>query len=128
MPEGDLPGFQASTFTHDGVSREVFHAGTGPAVIVIHEIPGPHPEGIAFGRRVVDAGFTVYMPSLFGTPGKPFGVAYSIPSIARACVAREVVTIATDRTSPIVSWLRRLAADAHAECGGPGAGAVGMCS
>ena len=35
--------------------------------------------------------------------------------------------MATDRTSPIISWLRRLAADAHAECGGPGVGAVGMC-
>src|SRR2546421_10872136 len=127
MPEGDLPGFQASTFTHDGVSRQVFRAGTGPAVIVIHEVPGLHPEVIAFGRRVVDAGFTVYMPSLFGTPGKPFGWAYSMRSIARACVAREFVTMATDRTSPIVSWLRRLAAVAHAECGGPGVGAVGMC-
>ena len=127
MPDGSIPGFQASTFTHDGVSRQVFRAGIGPAVIVIHEVPGLHPEVIAFGRRVVDAGLTVYMPSLFGTPGKPFGLAYSIRSIARACVAREFVTMATDRTSPIVSWLRRLAAVAHAECGGPGVGAVGMC-
>ena len=127
MPEGELPGFQASTFTHDGLSHEVFRAGTGPAVIVIHEVPGLHPEVIAFGRRVVDAGFTVYMPSLFGTPGKPFGWAYLIRSIARACVAREFVTMATDRTSPIVSWLRRLAAEAHGACGGPGVGAVGMC-
>src|SRR2546423_2385063 len=103
MPEGELPGFQAATFTHDGVSRQVFHAGTGPAVIVIHEVPRLHPEGIAFGRRVVDAGFTVYIPSLFGTPGKPFGVAYSIPSIARARVARPFVTIAPHRTSPIVT-------------------------
>src|SRR2546423_8631967 len=127
MPEGELPGFQASTFTHDGLSRQVFRAGTGPAVIVIHEVPGLHPEAIASGRRVVDAGFTVYMPSLFGAPGKPFGWAYSVRSIARACVAREFVTMATDRTSPIVSWLRRLAAVTHAECGGPGVGAVGMC-
>src|SRR2546428_8740178 len=35
--------------------------------------------------------------------------------------------MATDRTGPIVSWHRRLAAVAHAECGGPGVGAVGMC-
>ena len=127
MPDGSLPGFEASTFTHDGVSRQVFRAGTGPAVIVIHEVPGLHPEAIEFGRRVIDAGFSVYMPSLFGTPGKPFGWAYTMRSIVGACVAREFVTMATDRTSPIISWLRRLAADAHAECGGPGVGAVGMC-
>jgi dienelactone hydrolase len=127
MPESPLAGFAESTFTHDGVSRQVFRSGTGPAVLVIHEVPGLHPEAIAFGRRVVDAGFTVYMPSLFGTPGKPFGWAYTARSISGACVAREFVTMATDRTSPMISWLRKLAADAHAECGGPGVGAVGMC-
>ena len=127
MPEGSLEEFAESTFTHDGVSRPVFRGGAGPAVIVIHEVPGLHPEAIAFGRRVVDAGFTVYMPSLFGSPGKPFGWGYTVRSISGACVAREFVTMATDRTSPIISWLRKLAADAHAECGGPGVGAVGMC-
>jgi dienelactone hydrolase len=127
MPESPLDGFAASTFTHDGVSRQVFRAGTGPAVIVIHEVPGLHPEAIAFGRRVVDAGFTVYMPSLFGTPGKEFGWGYTIRTLPVVCVAREFATLAVGRTSPIIGWLRRLAAEAHAECGGPGVGAVGMC-
>jgi dienelactone hydrolase len=127
MPQDPLEGFHASTFTHDGIGRQVFRAGTGPAVIVIHEVPGLHPEAIAFGRRVVDAGFSVYMPSLFGTPGKPFGWGYTMRTIAGACVAREFVTMASDRTGPIINWLRQLAADAHAECGGPGVGAVGMC-
>jgi dienelactone hydrolase len=127
MPDDPLAGFESMTFTHDGVSRQVFRAGTGPAVIVIHEVPGLHLEAITFGRRVVDAGFTVYMPSLFGTPGKPFGWGYTLRTFPGACVAREFVTMATDRTSPIITWLRRLAADAHAECGGLGVGAVGMC-
>src|SRR5437879_10218078 len=98
MSDGSLPGFQESTFTHDGVSRQVFRAGTGPAGIVIHEVPGLHPEVIAFGRRVVDAGFTVYMPSLFGTTGKPFGSASLVRPIARACAAPELVPRATDGT------------------------------
>ncbi len=127
MPDNPLDGFAESTFTHDGVNRQVFRAGTGPAVIVIHEVPGLHPEVIEFGRRVVDAGLSVYMPSLFGRPGKPFGWGYTIRSISRACVAREFTSFALDRTSPIIGWLRKLAADAHAECGGPGVGAVGMC-
>ena len=127
MPDASLEGFAESTFTHDGVSRRVFRSGTGPAVIVIHEVPGLHPEVIAFGRRVVHAGFTVYMPSLFGSPGKPFGWGYTLRSIVPACVSREFTTLALDRTSPITGWLRKLAAEAHAECGGPGVGAVGMC-
>ena len=126
MPGDPLAGFTESTFTHDGLSRQVFRAGTGPAVIVIHEVPGLHPEVIAFGRRVVDAGFTVFMPSLFGTPGREFGWGYTFQTMPRVCLAREFTTFALDRTSPITGWLRRLAADAHTECGGPGVGAVGI--
>jgi len=127
MHEDALAGFDAFEHTHDGTTRRVFRGGVGPAVIVIHEVPGLHPEVIEFGRRVVDSGFTVYMPSLFGTPGKPFGWAYTTRVLPQVCVAREFATMATDRTSPITTWLRSLAADAHAECGGLGVGAVGMC-
>ena len=127
MPEDPLAGFDAFEHTDDGVTCRVFRGGSGPAVIVIHEVPGLHPEVIAFGRRVVDAGFTVFMPSLFGTPGKAFGWGYTTRTFPQVCIAREFATMATDRTSPITTWLRSLAADAHASCGGPGVGAVGMC-
>jgi dienelactone hydrolase len=49
----------------------VYRAGVGPAVIVIHEIPGIHPGMLAFARRLLEAGYTVYLPSLFGRPGQP---------------------------------------------------------
>jgi dienelactone hydrolase len=32
-----------------------------------------------------------------------------------------------DASSPVTQWLRALARQAHAECGGPGVGAIGMC-
>jgi dienelactone hydrolase len=67
------------------------------------------------------------MPSLLGVPGKSISVPYGMDSMVRACVAREFATFALDRTSPVIGWLRCLAADAHQECGGPGVGAVGMC-
>jgi hypothetical protein len=38
--EGALAGFTETTFTHDGLSRAVYSGGSGPAVIVIHEVPG----------------------------------------------------------------------------------------
>lgn len=120
-------GLARTSTTYDGVTRDVYRGGDGPAVIVMHEIPGLHPGVVAFGRRVIDAGFTVFMPSLFGEPGRPMSGAYTLRGIARACVAREFATWATDATSPITVWLRALARDAHAACGGPGVGAVGMC-
>jgi len=122
-----LDGFDETAFTHDGTTRPVYAAGTGPAVIVIHEMPGLTPPVAAFGRRVVDAGFHVRMPSLFGEPGRPMSTGYVVQSLARGCVASEFATLALDRTSPAIGWLRALAADAHDACGGPGVGAVGMC-
>ena len=123
----DLAGFTQSSFTHDGISRVVYAGGAGPAVVVIHEVPGLHPGVVEFAQRVVDAGFSVRMPSLFGTPGRDVSVGYTVRTLAEVCVAREFTAFALDRTSPVIGWLRRLAAQAHAECGGPGVGAVGMC-
>jgi dienelactone hydrolase len=123
-PYPDLDQYEA---TYDGVTRTVFRGGTGPAVIVMHEVPGLYPAVVEFGRRVIDAGMTAYFPSLLGTPGRPMGAGYSMQSMARACVSREFATWATGKTSPIVTWLRALAKDAHAACGGPGVGAIGMC-
>lgn len=127
MAKNPYPDFERYEATYDGAAHTVFRAGSGPAVIVIHEVPGLYPAVAGFGRRLVAEGFTVYMPSLFGRPGKPFGMVYSATALARACVSREFATWATGKTSPIVSWLRALAHDAHAACGGPGVGAVGMC-
>ncbi|HEX6869983.1 MAG TPA: dienelactone hydrolase family protein [Micromonosporaceae bacterium] len=121
-----VPGFTADTFSHAGRTHDLYYAGSGPAVIVVHELPGLHPGVIEFGQRLVDTGFTAYLPSLFGRPGQPLTNGAIARSMARVCVSREF-TILADRTSRVVSWLRALADRAHAECGGPGVGAVGMC-
>jgi dienelactone hydrolase len=48
-------------------------------------------------------------------------------SATKVCISREFTTWATGRTSPVVSWLRALGQRLHADAGGPGIGAVGMC-
>ena len=106
----------------------MWRRGTGPAVIIIHEIPGLHPLVVRFADHVAAAGMTVFCPSLFGEPGRPVSRAYALRSIATAiCIRREFHVWSTNASSPIVDWLRALAASAHAECGGRGVGAVGMC-
>jgi len=122
-----LTGFDASNFTHEGVERPVYRRGTGPGVVIIHEVPGITPEVAGFGRRVADEGFTAVLPKLFGTPGKPLSAAYALGEIARACISREFHVLATRRSSPITNWLRALCRRVHSECGGAGVGAVGMC-
>lgn len=122
-----LQGFADSPFTHNGATRTVFRKGSGPGVVIMHEIPGITPEVQRFAERVADAGFTVFMPHLFGTPGKKFSNGYAIGQMARACISREFAVLATRRSSPICDWLRALCRHAHAELGGKGVGALGMC-
>jgi len=136
MTDVDLSELEETTFTHGGKTRRVFRLGSGPAVIVIAEMPGITPKVVDFARRVADLGCTAVLPHLFGVPGKdpvPDGKAtlgasaLMLSSIVPACASREFVAFATGRTSPVVTWLRALAADEHERCGGTGVGAVGMC-
>jgi dienelactone hydrolase len=123
----DLARWVPGEFTGGGLARQIYRRGTGPGVIVIHEVPGITPSVTAFADDVADAGFTVVMPSLVGRPGRAVTARYSAAVMARVCVAREFTTWATGRTSPITLFLQDLARSLHAECGGPGVGAVGMC-
>jgi dienelactone hydrolase len=109
-------------------TRPVWKRGSGPAVIIVHEMPGLHPLVIRFADRVAEAGMTVYCPSLFGDPGRPVTRGYALGTMLKAiCIRREFSVWANDKSSPIVDWLRALARKAHEDCGGKGVGAVGMC-
>lgn len=123
-----LDRYSAFTFD-DGVrQRTVYRRGQGPGVVFMHEMPGLHPLCIRFADRLVDAGMTVFMPSLFGQPGRPATAGYLIGELLKTiCIRREFNIWATGRSSPIVEWLRALARMVHGECGGKGVGAVGMC-
>jgi dienelactone hydrolase len=125
--EAALKGFERESFEADGKRRDVYRMGSGPAVIVISEIPGITPLVAQFGRRVAAAGCTAVLPVLFGEPGRPPSMAYALQSLGPACISREFTWWALKRTSPITAWLRKLAAHEHERCGGPGVGVVGMC-
>ncbi|HEX3333220.1 MAG TPA: dienelactone hydrolase family protein [Acidimicrobiales bacterium] len=125
--EAALAGFEKESFEADGKRRDVYRIGSGPAVIVISEIPGITPLVAQFGRRVAAAGCTAVLPVLFGEPGRPPSMPYALQSLGPACISREFSCFALKKTSPITAWLRRLAAHEHERCGGPGVGVVGMC-
>jgi dienelactone hydrolase len=128
MTEDDpLDDFDPRTITLDGVAKVVHVTGSGPAVIVMTEMPGISPHVARFSRWVRDAGFTVYMPSLFGRDGAVPNVEEGVAVFQRACVSAEFRALAANKSSPVTQWLRSLARLAHEQCGGPGVGAIGMC-
>jgi dienelactone hydrolase len=123
-----LDRYERFNFQHGPWTRTVYKRGAGPAVIIIHEIPGLNPLVVRFADRVADARMTVYLPSLFGNPGRGASFPYAFASMLTVmCVRREFTLWAANRSSPIVDWLRALARRAHEECGGPGVGAIGLC-
>ena len=110
-----------------GVTRAVWVTGEGPAVVVMAEMPGISPDVARFARWVRGAGFTAFVPSLFGRDGAYPRAEEGLAVMKRACVSAEFNAFAAGATSPATLWLRALAGLAHARCGGPGVGAIGMC-
>jgi len=126
-PEADLSGWSVAPFTGGGYTHDVYRKGAGPGVVLIPELPGIHPGVLGLGNHLVDNGFTVAMPSLFGEPGKPRTVGYTVATVARACVAREFAAFATNKERPVSLFLRALARDLNASTPGKGVGVIGQC-
>lgn len=122
-----LSDFQARSICLDGVTRTVHVSGAGPGVIVMAEMPGISPQVARFARWLRNAGFAVYMPSLFGRDGAVPQAEEGLTIMRRACISAEFHALAGRGASPVTAWLRALARLVHRECGPPGVGAVGMC-
>lgn len=128
MQDDPLTDFERRQISVDGESKPVLVSGGGPAVIVMTEMPGISPQVARFARWVRDAGFTVYMPSLFGRDGAVPDAEQGAGVFQRACISAQFRALGGGgKSSPVTRWLMGLARAAHAECGGPGVGAIGMC-
>jgi len=122
-----LSDFGRRSVTHCSATRTVYVAGNGPAVVVMAEMPGISPHVARFARWVRDAGFTVYLPSLFGRDGAHPDAEAGLDVLKRACVSSRFRALVAHESAPVTEWLRALARLAHEECGGVGVGAIGMC-
>src|ERR1700689_3024955 len=102
MHEDDpLDAFARRAIELEGVTKTVHVAGSGAAVIVMTEMPGISPHVARFSRWVRDAGFPVYMPSLFGRDGAVPGVEEGTAVFQRACVSAEFRAFAANKSSPV---------------------------
>jgi dienelactone hydrolase len=125
--DDEIADFDRQLIEVDEAVKTVYVGGSGPAVVVMPEMPGISPDVLRLARWVRDAGFTVYVPSLFGVDGAYPTADGGREVVRRACVSAEFRAFAGGGTSPVTAWLRGLARQAHAECGGPGVGAIGLC-
>jgi dienelactone hydrolase len=126
-PTSSLDGWTPAPFTGGGLTYDVYTKGSGPGVVLIPEIPGLTPEVLGLADHLVESGFTVAVPSLFGTPGKPLSPGYGLQTMAKLCVASEMKAFAAGAARPISAFLRALAADLNTRTPGRGVGVIGMC-
>lgn len=126
-PEADLTGWEVAPFTGAGYTYDVYRKGSGPGVVLIPEMPGIHPGVLGLGNHLVDNGFTVAIPSLFGQPGKAKTPGYIVAEISRGCVAKEFAAMATNKQRPVSLFLRALARDLNEKTPGKGVGVIGQC-
>lgn len=124
-----IEGFEKRQFSSDAMGGEakefdIYEKGDGPIIVILQELPGIDADTVKFANKIVDAGFRVVMPHLFGPLGK-FAI---VRNIARLfCVRREINIFARKQTSPIVEWLKALCQDARQRYGVDGVGVIGMC-
>lgn len=124
-----ISAYEQSTFTASvknqyELQHEVYSRGTGPAVILIQELPGIGPETLLLADRLVEQGFQVVLPHLFGPIGK-LSMAGNLLRVF--CMRREFYLFTSNRSSPIVDWLKALCQHIRTESNRPGVGVIGMC-
>jgi dienelactone hydrolase len=124
-----VAGFEQFSFAADGIAHPVYYAGDpqAPPLLLMPEIAGFAPGFQMFARRLIEAGFQVYMPWLFG----PFGKRAPVRNAIGLCISREFAYLRAGVSSPITTWLRGLTAHISEHCsragGGVRVGVIGMC-
>ncbi|MBH0130729.1 dienelactone hydrolase family protein [Salinibacterium sp. NK8237] len=126
-PVGTLNGWIRTPFTAAGMTFDCFEKGSGPGVVLIPEIPGITPEVLGLAEHLVGAGFTVVVPSPFGTPGRSNSGSYQMGVVLRLCVSSEFRAFAMNSARPITDYLRAVACDLAARTPGRGVGMIGQC-
>lgn len=112
-------------FSAEGHSFALFRKGEGPGVILLHELPGLTKETLDLAQWLVDRGFHIVMPLLFGAPLQNTSLGFAQAPLL--CLRKEFNCLAAGKASPVTVWLRALCRKVHGERGGPGVGAIGMC-
>ena len=101
--------------------------GPGPAVILLQEIFGVTPIVVGLGNHLVEQGFTVLMPYLFGEPDRASNEALMPIAQARICFMREFRALGLRSERGFSAKLQALATKVRSEASPKGVGVIGMC-
>lgn len=116
--------FSAETRQGHVIEHDVYWRGHGAIVVLIQELPGIGQSTLRLADKLVDAGFAVAMPHLFGTIGR---TSVGANLLRVFCLRKEFSLFSRNKASPIVDWLKALCGSIRDQKGVPGVGVIGMC-
>ena len=116
--------FEASTSEGRSISHDIYRRGSGAPVVLIQELPGIGQQTLALADELVDTGFEVVMPHLFG-PLEKTSIGGNL--IRVMCMRKEFRIFSSNQSSPIADWLRLLCRQIKDDSGVQGVGVIGMC-
>ena len=97
--------FEAHASNGHLITHDIYRRGSGAPVILLQELPGIGQETLSLADELVNAGFEVVMPHLFGPLGKT-SIGGNLVRVM--CLRKEFRLITSDRSSPIADWVRLL--------------------
>lgn len=106
----------------DGGEMTYLRTGSGPGILLLHELPGMTPQFLDLAAHLAESGFTVYAPVLFGQIDQRL----SKSEENKVCFRRDINCFSKTAASPVVHDLSRLVEQIHADTDGP-VGVIGMC-
>lgn len=101
----------------------VLAAGTGPPVVVMHELGGAGEALMTFAGQLQAAGYRTWAPIFFEPAGRDIG---PLRGVVRVCVRSEFRRLMLGRATPLTAWLAQLV-DAVAGAADGRAAVIGMC-
>ena len=105
----------------------VYQRGEGPTVVLLHEFFGIRPDVVGLGDHLVESGFAVTMPYLFGQADDRSPRVTPIKQ-ARLCITKEFWALGGRAERGFSVKLRALATALHdQDTSRPGVGVIGMC-
>jgi hypothetical protein len=96
-----LEGFDTFAFSHEDTGREGYRRGNAAGIRITHEIPAVKRPAAELAPRIADREFAVYLPHLFGGPGRALSLPRPGVGRALACIDRELQLPAKRGSSPI---------------------------
>ena len=129
IPHTPIDQYQCSSFAAPipggrNITHDIYQRGSGAPVILVQELPGIGEETLRLADKLVDAGFEVIVPHLFG----PIGKTSTAGNLLRVfCMRKEFSVFAANRSSPVVDWLKALCQQVRESRDVAGVGVIGMC-